>query len=299
MGNSISSCDWSLIRAFLAVAESGSLSGAARNLGSSQPTLGRQIKQLEETLQQVLFHRQAKGFTLSESGQAILEPAQAMRRAMTDIELTAMGRQTALEGTVRITASEMVAQWHLPQIIADIRAAHPGIMIDVVSSDSSDNLLFREADIAIRMYRPEQLELVVTHLGEVQLGLYGAKGYLDRTGRPETMAEILKHNLIGYDRNEEIIKGMQERGLPASRDWFSVRCDSHPVNWALVRAGCGLGFCHVEIARAYPDVERIDVPLDIPVLPVWLTTHQALRHTPRISVVWDALSEGLRMQFEP
>ena len=297
MADALSSCDWSLIRAFLAVAEHGSLSAAARDLGASQPTLGRQIRQLESTLGQVLFHRQVRGLNLTETGQVLLEPARRMRAAMIEIELAAAGRETTLEGAVRITASETVSQFHLPPILAQLRELHPGISIDVVSTDSSENLLFREADIAIRMYRPEQLELVAVHLGDVALGLFGSRAYFDRVGRPASLMEVFRHPLIGFDRNEDLIEGMRERGMKATRDWFAFRCDSHPVNWSLIRAGCGLGFGHREIGRDDPEVEELALPLDIPTMPVWLATHQALRHAPRIAAVWDALAEGLRARL--
>ena len=294
MSNPLSSLDWSLVKAFLAVAEHGSLSAAARALGASQPTLGRQIRVLEQDLQQVLFHRQARGLNLTEAGQQVLEPARRMRDAMLEIELTAAGRDASLEGAVRITASETVSQFHLPPILSHLRDVHPGISVDVVSTDSSENLLFREADIAIRMYRPEQLELVSVHLGDVKLGLFGARTYLDRVGRPKGLMEVFQHPLIGFDRNEELIEGMRERGMNATRDWFAFRCDSHPVNWALIRAGCGLGFGHSEMGHDDPEVEEIPLGVDIPPMPVWLATHQALRQTPRIAAVWDVLAAGLR-----
>lgn len=296
MDRVISNLDWSLIRAFLAVAQSGSLSAAARLLGSSQPTLGRQIRQLEQELQQVLFQRQPKGLALTASGSALVEPARRMQAAMNQIELTAAGQQTGLEGSVRITASELVSVHILPPILAGLRETAPGITIDLVPTDSTENLLFREADIAVRMYRPEQLELVARHLGDLPLGVFAAKSYLQKAGRPSTLQEMLQHPLVGYDRSEEIILGLQERGWPATRDWFQVRCDRHAVYWELVRAGCGLGFGQLELGRRDPLVEELELEqdLDLPILPVWLATHQALRHTPRIARVWDALAIGLK-----
>ena len=294
MDKAISTLDWSLVRAFLAVAETRSLSAAARRLGASQPTLGRQIRQLETDLQQVLFHRQPKGLVLTDCGQLLVGPAQRMRAAISEIELTSAGQQTQVEGSVRITASDVVSLHILPPIITGLRENEPGISIDLVSSDSTENLLFREADIALRMYRPEQLELVARHLGNLRLGMFAARHYLDRFGRPQTIKDVRQHSLIGYDRSEEIILGMQSRGWPATRDWFALRCDNHPVNWALLRAGAGIGFAPVCIAQNDPNVEELELDLDLPLLPVWLATHQALRHTPRISRVWQALAEGLK-----
>ncbi|WP_420557347.1 LysR family transcriptional regulator [Roseovarius sp.] len=290
----MSDIDWSLVRAFLAVAEKGSLSAAGRLLGTSQPTLGRQVRQLEDLLGQVLFHRKPKGLELTANGHSLLEPARNMHRAMIEIELTAAGQQTEATGTVRITASDTVSVYILPPILAALHADHPGIRIDVVPSDSSENLLFREADIAVRMYRPEQLELVARHLGDFPLGLFASRSYLQKAGRPRSIAELFDHPVIGYDRNEEIIRGMQERNMPASRDMFAFRCDSHTVGWEMVRAGCGVGFGMKALGALHDDVEDLDFDIDLPSLPVWLATHQALRHTPRIAVVWEALARGLK-----
>lgn len=297
MDVSLETLDWSLIRAFLSVAEHGSLSAAARALGASQPTLGRQIRQLEADLQQVLFQRQPKGLILTDTGAALLAPAQKMREAMQDVAMTAAGLQTGMDGAVRITASESVSMNILPGIIAQLRMDHPGITIDLVPSDSTENLLFREADIALRHYQPEQVELVAKKLGELHFGIYAARSYLDRAGRPSSVAEMLQHPLIGYDRNEEIIQGMHERGMPATRDWFSLRCDSHPVGWELLKAGCGIGFGVACMAKDDPTVEELHFPIDLPTLPVWLVTHQSLRQTPRIAAVWDALETGMKPYF--
>ena len=294
MVSRMSDLNWSLIRAFLAVAEKGSLSAAARLLGASQPTLGRQVRQLEEQLGQVLFHRKAKGLDLTEGGQSLLEPARAMHRAMVEIELTAAGHQPQAAGAVRITASETVSVYILPPILARLRAEHPGISIDLMPSDSTENLLFREADIAVRMYRPQQLELVARHLGDFPLGLFASRAYLHSAGRPRTFKDLYDHPLIGYDRNEEIIRGMQERDMPASREMFAFRCDSHTVGWELVRAGCGIGFGMKALGKLHDDVEDLDFDIDLPSLPVWLATHQALRRTTRIAVVWQALASGLK-----
>lgn len=293
MDKSLTSLDWALVRAFLIVAETGSLSAAARRLGASQPTLGRQIRQMETALGQTLFNRQPKGLALTENGRALMPGAQKMQTAMHEIALTAAGQETGLAGPVRITASESVSLYILPPILAKLRAEAPGISVDIVPSDSTENLLFREADIALRMYRPKQLELVGRHLGDIRLGIFASRAYLDRAGRPETVRDLFDHPIIGYDRNEEIIRELQARGFPATREWFAFRCDSHTVNWELVRAGCGIGFGQAGVAGADPEIEEIPIDVNLPVLPVWLATHQALRHSPRIALVWDALAEGM------
>ncbi|WP_372603340.1 LysR family transcriptional regulator [Actibacterium sp.] len=293
MGKSLSSLDWSLVQAFVAVAETGSLSAAARRLGASQPTLGRQIRAIEDALGVTLFHRQARGLTLTETGAALLAPARAMREAAGQMSLIAAGRAEELSGVVRLTASLTVSHYLLPPILARIRARHPEIEIELVPSDTTENLLFREADLALRMYRPEQLDVVARHLGDIELGLYGARAYLDRAGRPHGVGDMLRHDLVGYDRNEDIILGMRQAGLPMDRHSFALRCDQNAVYWELVRAGCGLGFGQVPIGAADPLVERVLPDIPVPPLPIWLTAHEAMRNTPRLRRVWDMLAEGM------
>lgn len=293
MGKSLSSLDWSLVQAFVAVAETGSLSAAARRLGASQPTLGRQIRAIEDALGVTLFHRQARGLTLTETGAALLAPARTMREAAGQMSLIAAGRAEELSGVVRLTASLTVSHYLLPPILARIRARHPEIEIELVPSDTTENLLFREADIALRMYRPEQLDVVARHLGDIELGLYGARAYLDRAGRPHGVEDMLRHDLVGYDRNEDIILGMRQAGLPMDRHSFALRCDQNAVYWELVRAGCGLGFGQVPIGAADPLVERVLPDIPVPPLPIWLTAHEAMRNTPRLRRVWDMLAEGM------
>jgi len=286
--------DWSLVQAFVAVAETGSLSAAARALNASQPTLGRQIKAIETALGVVLFHRQPRGFALTEIGQSLLTLALQMRDAMGQIALAAAGQENNLAGTVRITASVFTAQYNLPPIIAKIRQEAPEISIEIVPNDATENLLFREADIAVRMFRSTQLDVVTTHLGDIQLGLYAAKAYLDRVGHPQDVRQAFDLDWVGYDRSEVILRGLREAGIEVSREWFQTRCDSHPVYWELVRSGCGLGFAQTHIADDDPLVEEIDLGVPIPGLPVWLAAHEAVRKTPRVAKVWQMLADGLR-----
>ncbi|MDP5362682.1 MAG: LysR family transcriptional regulator [Paracoccaceae bacterium] len=294
MDKSISSLDWSLVQSFLAVAETGSLSAAARQLGTSQPTLGRQIKQIEAQLGAELFYRQARGFALTQTGAALVRPAQAMRDAMQQIALTAAGQRARLEGTVRITASVATSAQHLPRIIARIRKLEPQIAIELVPSDDSRNLLYREADIAVRMYRPTQLDLVTQHLGDIPLGIFAAKTYLAERGMPQSPADLARHDFVGFDSGNEIIDGFRAAGLEVDRDYFKTRCDDNVAYWELVRAGCGIGFAQADVGRSDPLVDQIEIGMPLPTLPVWLTAHEAMRQTPRIRRVWELLEQGLR-----
>ncbi|MCU0826240.1 MAG: LysR family transcriptional regulator [Tabrizicola sp.] len=284
--------DWSLIRSCLAVAEAGSLSGAARATGISQPTLGRHIQAAEATLGVTLFTRVAKGLALTEAGHALMPAARAMHAAAAELQLTAKGRATGIEGTVRLTASRVVSYVILPRILAMLRAQEPGIQIDLVPSDTSENLLFGEADIALRMYRPKQGDLVTRHIADLPIGIYAAKSYLDRRGRPTGPDDLLRHDFVGYDKNDQIIRVMRGYGVEVTRNFFPVRCDCPLTYVELVRAGCGLGGLQRLIGDSDPALEQVSVLPDLPSLPVWLTAAPHLRQSPRLRRVWDALAEA-------
>ena len=289
MDKRLSDLDWSLVQTFLAVADTGSLTAAARVLGLSQPTLGRKVREAEAALRAELFRRHAKGLALTETGQAMLGPAQAMREAAGRLALVAAGEDRGLSGPVRITASVVVSHFVLPPVLARLREEEPGIEIDLVASDSSENLLFREADIAVRMYRPSQLDVVTRHVADLPMGLYCSEPYLDRVGRPSTEDELLALDWVGFDRNEMIIHGMAEAGWKVSRDFFKLRTDDQAAYWQLVRAGGGVGVMQQAIGEPDPLVERVMPEMPLPALPVWLTAHEEVRRVPRVARVWEAL----------
>lgn len=285
----LSDLDWSLIQTFLTVAETGSLSGAARVLGVSQPTLGRRVREIEAALGAEPFRRHAKGLALTETGRAMLGPAQAMREAAGRFSLVAAGEDRGLSGPVRITASVVVSHFLLPDILARIRREEPGIEIELVASDSSENLLFREADIAVRMYRPDQLDVVTRRVTDLPLGLYCARTYLERVGIPASEEDLFALDWVGFDRNEAIIRGMKEAGWTVDRPFFKLRSDDQAAYWQLVRAGGGVGIMQQAIGEPDPLVDRVMPALALPVLPVWLTAHEEVRRVPRVARVWEAL----------
>ena len=291
--------DWTLYRSFLTVAEAGSLSAAARLLSLSQPTLGRHIAELEAALGTALFTRFARGLHLTDAGTAMLPAARQMRDAAAVLTLIAAGRAQSLSGTVRLTASRTVSQYVLPPILADLRAQEPGIEIELVPSDSTENLLFREADIALRMYRPTQLNVVTRHLGNLPTAIYAAKTYLDRHGRPQNADDLLAMDFVGFDRSDVILRLIADLGIQRRREDFPLRCDDQVVYWALVRAGCGIGATQYQIGDADPIVERIAPFIPLPSLPVWLTAPEALRQNPRVRRVLDHLSSSFQAFIVP
>jgi len=289
--------DWSLLQSFGRIARAGSLSAAARAHGISQPTLGRHIRALEQAVGQPLLIRTATGQRPTPLGARLLDDLAVMEAAAARAALTAAGAATGtdrrLAGTVRITAARVVAQYHLPPILARLRADEPGIRIDLVASDEAENLMFRQADIALRMFRPESGELLAQKVAELPLGLYAARGYLDRMGRPETPEALMRLDFVGYDRSDLIIRLMASNGFQVTREFFGLRCDDQLVNWALVRAGGGVGGFQRAVADRDPGVERIAPFISLPVLPVWLVLPEALRHVPHIARVRAALAEGM------
>lgn len=289
----IEQLDWSLVQAFLAVAEQGSLSAAARMLGQSQPTMGRQVARAEAALGAALFHRRQRGMALTPAGEALLPAARAMRNAASELVLEAAGRDLGLEGNVRLTASVVMAHFVLPPLLAELRMLEPGIQIELVASDSTENLLFREADIALRMYRPTQLDVITRHLGNASLGIYAAQAYLKDRAFPRNVSDLLALDWVGYDRNETMIRGMREAGWQVDSDFFALRTDDQAAAWQLVRAGAGVGINQVQIGAADPLVARLLPDLPLPTLPVWLAAHEAMRTTPRVARVWDFLGQRL------
>ncbi|NBZ87385.1 LysR family transcriptional regulator [Stagnihabitans tardus] len=290
--------DWTLLRSFLTVAEAGSLSAAARVLHLTQPTLGRHIAELEAQLGTQLFTRSPQGLTPTETALALLPPARQMREAAARLSLAAAGRQESLQGTVRLTASRVVSHHILPPMLARLRQQEPGIEIELVPSDTPENLLFREADIALRMFRPTQEDVVTRHLADLPMGLYAAKTYLDRRGRPQSPEDMAAHDLIGMDRSDLVQRMLDFLKIPLKRGDFPVRCDDQLVYLNLMRAGLGIGGALRLIGDADPLLEPIAF-LNLPALPVWLTAPEALRQTPRIRRTLDHLAAEFLTLLDP
>ncbi len=286
--------DWALLQAFTAVAETGSLSAAARQLGQSQPTLGRQVAKVEAALGTALFTRQPRGLALNEAGEALYPLALEMQTAARRLSLIAAGQSQSLKGTVRITASKVFSHYNLPPILAHIRLTEPDIQLELAPSDSTENLLFREADIAIRMYRPTQEDVIARKLGEIKTGLFAHKSYLSRRGTPQSIADIGAHEMVGLDQNTLIIDAMQALGIPRTREDFPVRCDDQATYWELARAGCGLGATQLQIGQRSGGMVQVLPDLPLENLPVWLVAAKALRQTPRIRRVYDLLAATIK-----
>jgi DNA-binding transcriptional LysR family regulator len=287
--------DWNLIRSFLAVAEHGTLAAAARSIGISQPTLGRHIDALEASLDLVLFARGRSGMALTDAGLSIMEEARAMRAEADRLAVKAAGRAQSLSGTVRITASEVVSTYILPPIIAALGVAEPDIQIELAPSNTVENLLSRDADIAVRMVRPVQNDVIARKTNDLAMGTYAHRDYLERFGTPSSTEELFRHRIVGMDRSNLIIDGMAAMGIRAQRTTFDLRTDDQVAYIELIRAGAGIGFVASYIAGSDPRLRRILPEIAIPALPIWLASHQELRTSQRIRRVMDFLHEHLHV----
>lgn len=284
--------DWTLLQSFLAVAETGSYSAAARATGRSQPTIGRHIEQLQSQLGAILFQRAQSGYTLTQTGTALMDHARAMQQAAANISLITEGRAEDVHGTVRVTASEIVATYILPELFADLLAAEPELQIELVASNTSENLSLREADIAVRMVQPNQQDLIARKIGEIETGLFAAQSYLDRKGTPTTPDDFTKHTILGYDKSDLIIRGMAAFGMQAKPTDFAFRIDNQAAYLEAIRAGVGIGATQRRQALRYNLIEVLP-QLQLPPLPVWLAAHAELRTSARVRRVFDFLADHL------
>ncbi len=285
--------DWNRARAFLVTAEEGSFSAAARALGLSQPTVGRQVTALEEELDVALFERVGHGLVLTPTGLELVDHVRAMGEAATHVSLAATGQSQSIDGDVCVTASEVIATHLLPPIVARLRAAHPGITVEIVASNAQADLRRREADIAIRNVRPTQPDLVARKLPEGAARLYATPACLESQHNPGTPEALARCDFVGFDRSETFARALQGLGLPVQPERFVVVSDSQLAQWAMVKAGLGVGMMMQVVADAEPAV-RLALP-DLPAFPVpmWLTAHRELHTSRRIRVVFDLLAEAL------
>ncbi|MEJ1250639.1 LysR family transcriptional regulator [Denitratimonas tolerans] len=284
---------WDLYRTFLAVLREGSLSAAARALGLTQPTVGRQIAALEAALGLALFTRAPQGLTPTGAALDLLPHAEAMEAAAATLVRAVSGDALQPRGTVRLSASEVIGCEVLPPMLADFREAHPQVALELLSSNRLTNLLTREADLAVRMIRPTQGALIARQVGRVRIGLYAHCRYAERYGLPERLDELRRHAAIGFDTDRRAIEALAAAGVIMSREDFVFRSDDELAQLAALRAGLGIGALPAGVAARDPQL--------LPVLPgrlsfeleVWLAMHEDLRAVRRIRLLFDHLAEAL------
>lgn len=284
---------WELYRSFLAVLTHGSLSGAARALGMTQPTVGRHVAELEASFKQTLFTRSRTGLMPTEAALTLRGFAEAMHSNAAALERAVAGQGQATGGTVRITASEVIAVEVLPPALARLRQAHPQLTIEVVATNRVQDLLQREADIAVRMTPPKQEQLIARGVGIVELGLHAHADYLRRQGTPVVPADLARHTLIGFDSETPFLRAASKRVPGWTREGFSLRSDSDLAQLAMIRAGAGIGFCQSALAKREASLVRVLPEHFTFRLEAWVTMHEDLRNSPRCKVTFDALVQCL------
>jgi DNA-binding transcriptional LysR family regulator len=293
MNMSLQEPDWALWRSFGAVVAEGSLSAAARAIGYSQPTLGRHIETLEQQLNVALFDRTLQGLKPTATALRLYEEVQKAQLALSQAVMVAEGTSSDLEGTVRITASTVVSHYVLPPILRAIREDFPRIALDLVPTDSIENLLLRESDIAVRMLRPAQLELIAKKIGDLPIVCCAHESYLAKRGRPRRPEDLLDHTLLGFDRSDLLIAGAKSLGFDIRRSDFAVRTDSQTAYWEMLKAGLGIGFAQLGLVRAAPGMTELLPGFRPRPLEAWLATHRELFLSPRIRAIYDRLAAGL------
>lgn len=293
----MSGFNWQLIPSFLAAHQHGSLLGAARALGISQPTVGRHVTQLETQLGTSLFERTGRGLVPTPAAIRLAEAAMAMEHGAQSLLRGAQRAQDTLSGTVRLSASQPVACFLLPPLLARMRAELPGIQIELVVSNAVSDLLRREADIAIRMVRPTQGSLLARRIGRVGVSACAHRDYLARRGTPQQPTDLLTHELVGNDRMQDILRGFAAMGHPVKPEQFALRTDDLIAYWAAVRAGLGIGFVASFLLRNDSLLAPVLPGLPIPTIPVWLVMHRDIRTSRRMRAVSDFLARELPPLF--
>jgi DNA-binding transcriptional LysR family regulator len=284
---------WDLLGAFLAVMRAGSLSGASRSLGVAQPTVRRQIETLEEVLGGALFTRSQTGLTPTEMAVTTLPYAESMAGAAEALVRSTSAPSDADRGTVRVTCSEVVGGAVLPPMLVSLCRAHPQLQIELSLSNANEDLLRRDADVAVRMAQPTQGALVAKRVGAVKLGFFATEAYLADRGVPRSGGDLLRgHALLGRDRDTSFFPALAAAGLSLKRKDFALRTDNDAAYLASLRAGIGIGVCQVPLAAGPPRLQRV-LPKVSFELPVWVVTHENLRASRRVSLVFEHLVDSL------
>jgi len=286
--------DWQLCRSFLAVMEEGSASGAARQLGLTQPTVGRHIELMEAQLGIPLFMRGTTGLRPTEAALGLLPHARSMAAAADAMARMASGEAEEARGTVRLAVSEFMGVHALPPMLSRFHEAHPGIAIELALSNRAEDLLRREADMAVRMVEPTQSQLIARWIGTIPIRLYAHEAYAACHGLPKTLEELTRHTIIGYDTNRFAIDRMRAQGVEVDRSAFVYRTDSDCAQAAALLAGFGIGGAQVPFAERFPELKPVMHGIIEFDLPTWLVMHEDLKASRRVRLLFDHLVEELK-----
>jgi DNA-binding transcriptional LysR family regulator len=285
--------DWALVQSFVAVFDAGSITKAARRSGARQPTLSRHLAELEEQLGAPLFERTGRGVTPTGLAIAAREAARQMELGASALSRAVIEQRDTLAGTVRVTTSQVAATYLLPPILAALHEASPRIQIELVASNDVKDLLSREADIAVRMVRPSQSAIVARKLADIPVGACAHERYLASRGTPRTWDDLAGHTLIGYDRDDTILRGFARVGIKLARERFAFRTDDQIAYGRLVAAGAGVGFVALYNTAHWPGVRQILPSIAVAPLPCWLAVRREVRASRVVRRVYDHLADAI------
>jgi DNA-binding transcriptional LysR family regulator len=290
----VSALDWDHCRSLLAVIDAGSLSGAARALDLAQPTVGRHVEALEAALGAPLFTRSATGLNPTRLALTLEPHARAMAAAAQTLLRTAAGDPDGeARGVLRLTASEVIGVEVLPRILTEFRRAHPQIEIELSASNTQEDLLRRDADIAVRMVRPVQGALTARRVGEVRIGFYAHRDYIARYGMPTSIDELRRHSVIGFDRGQLLPAVRAALNIEITPDLFALRTDNDAAQLSHIRAGFGIGAMQRSLAAREPDLVPVMQGQFGFTLECWVVMHEDLKADRRARLMFDHLVAGL------
>ena len=287
--------DWSWVQSFLAVASHGSFSAAARQLDLSQPTLSRHVRALEQVWERPLFVRHNRGIELTDAGRRLLEQSSGIESSMASLWRHRSADPNQPCGTVRVSVNEPLGLFVLPEWVDCLRASHPSVALELCIDNRSADLTRHEADLAVRMYRPNQQSLVAKKITDSELGLYAHRRYLEKHGEPRGLDDVARHTFAGLDRDAQWAPMLRSLGMRAEQ--FTLRSDSLALHVQALLAGVAVVSTHVRFAERHPDLKRVLPEVRFPSLPVWVVMHEELRADPAVAAVFRELVQYLAVYF--
>lgn len=286
--------DWLSIRTFVAVARAGSLSGGARALDLTQPTASRQIQRLEECVGGPLLVRHGRDVRLTARGEKLFESARAVDAAMAALERGVSGARDEPRGDVRVAASEFIGVHVIVPRLRELRGAYPHIGVELVLDNRASDLIAGEADVAVRLFAPEQLDLVTTKIGEVPMGLFASRSYVETHGLPRDFEQLIaEHALVGFDSRGPLARGFEKFDARLTPSAFALRSDSLEAHLMAARSGFGVAALQRPMAARFPELVDVLPGLPAPPLPIWLTMHKDVRTGAPVRVTHDWLAAVL------
>ena len=286
--------DWNRARAFLVTAEEGSYSAAAKALGMSQPTLGRQVMALEKELGVALFEKVGKGITLTPSGHELLEHVRHMGSAASEFSLAATGQSHSIEGSICISATDVMAAYVLAPLMKKLRLLAPGLQVEIIASNQASDLRKREADIAIRNFKPNHAELIARKLQNSRAHLYATPDYIQQLPSPLTPDALQQAEFVGFTNYGPLLDAFNKAGLPITERNFSLMTENHLVHWEIVKSGAAVGIMSEFVGDQEPLVQRVLPEMPGFIFETWLVVHREVRTNRKVRLVFDFLIEEFK-----